>query len=253
MGYYTLILSFFSNSGEKTHLVDSFRNNGLAFAGLLASSYAYLDNHMDGVASSHIHHNGLNDGDLSLEHALKRYHADLGTVNKLNDDVDGARYTYLFCRYDNGLAYSYDHACLARPYAHDWLYTHFQMCDRDFLGDNDSFGCSYRSCISHPLCQVAISYETVLLHEPIHMKEKNRLFSREKEKQVKRQALNCVAVSSSATLFTSAADTFRKITGIVASRGIPKIALKPFIFFMTKLFFFTWILMAMIVMLFMAV
>ncbi|MED0864999.1 hypothetical protein NST06_08405 [Bacillus sp. FSL P4-0322] len=85
------------------------------------------------------------------------------------------------------------------------------------------------------------------------MKEKNRLFSREKEKQVKRQALNCIAVSSSATLFTSDADTFRKITGIVASRGIPKIALKPFIFFMTKLFFFTWILMAMIVMLFMAV
>lgn len=77
-------------------MVDSFRNNGLAFAGLLASSYAYLDNHMDGVASSHIHHNGLDDGDPSLEHALKRYHADLGTVNKLNDDVDGARYTHLF-------------------------------------------------------------------------------------------------------------------------------------------------------------
>lgn len=253
MVYYTLILSFFSNSGGIAHLVDSFRKNGQAFAGLLASSYAYLDNRMDGAASSHIHHNGLDDGDPSLEHALKSNHADWETLNRVNDDVDGAHYTYLFCRYDNGLAYSYDHACLVRSYAHDWLYTHFQMCDRDFLGDNDSFGCSYRSCISHPLCQVAISYETDLLHEPIHMKEKNRLFSREKEKQVKRQALNFVAMSSSTTLFTSAADTFRKITGIVASRGIPKIALKPFIFFMTILFFFTWILMVMIVMLFMTV
>lgn len=236
MGYYTLILSFFSNSGGIAHLVDSFRKNGQAFAGLLASSYAYLDNRMDGAASSRTHHNGLDDGGPSLEHALKSNHADLETLNRVNDDVDGAHYTYLFCRYDNGLAYSYDHACLVRSYAHDWLYTHFQMCDRDFLGDNDSFGCSYRSCISHPLCQVAISYETDLLDEPIHMKEKNRLFSREKEKQVKRQALNFVAMSSSTTLFTSAADTFRKITGIVASRGIPKIALKPFIFFMTILF-----------------
>ena len=101
--YYHMVLNgilypyfvILSNSGEIAHLVDSFRNNGLAFAGLLASSYAYLDNHMDGVASSHIHHNGLDDGDPSLEHALKRYHADLGTVNKLNDDVDGARYTHL--------------------------------------------------------------------------------------------------------------------------------------------------------------
>lgn len=253
MGYYTLILSFFSNSGGIAHLVDSFRKNGQAFAGLLASSYAYLDNRMDGAASSRTHHNGLDDGGPSLEHALKSNHADLEKLNRVNDDVDGAHYTYLFCRYDNGLAYSYDHACLVRSYAHDWLYTHFQMCDRDFLGDNDSFGCSYRSCISHPLCQVAISYETDLLDEPIHMKEKNRLFSREKEKQVKRQALNFVAMSSSTTLFTSAADTFRKITGIVASRGIPKIALKPFIFFMTILFFFTWILMVMIVMLFMTV
>lgn len=244
-------MSFFSNSGEIAHSVDSFRKNGFAFAGLLASSYAYLGNRMDGVASSHIHHNGLNDGDPSLEHALESNHADLETLNKVNDDADGAHYTHLFYRYDNGLAYSYDLACLARSYAHDWLYTHFQMCDRDFLDDNDSFGCSYRSCISHPLCQVAIFYETDMLHEPIHMKEKNRLFSREKEKQVKRQAL--IAMSSSTTLFTSAADTFRKITGIVASRSIPKIALKPFIFFMTKLFFFTWILMAMIVMLFIAV
>ncbi len=184
MGYYTLILSFFSNSGGIAHLVDSFRKNGQAFAGLLASSYAYLDNRMDGAASSRTHHNGLDDGGPSLEHALKSNHADLETLNRVNDDVDGAHYTYLFCRYDNGLAYSYDHACLVRSYAHDWLYTHFQMCDRDFLGDNDSFGCSYRSCISHPLCQVAISYETDLLDEPIHMKEKNRLFSREKEKQV---------------------------------------------------------------------
>ncbi len=253
MGYYTLILSFFSNSGGIAHLVDSFRKNGQAFAGLLASSYAYLDNRMDGAASSRTIHNGLDDGGPSLEHALKSNHADLETLNRVNDDVDGAHYTYLFCRYDNGLAYSYDHACLVRSYAHDWLYTHFQMCDRDFLDDNDSFGCSYRSCISHPLCQVAISYETDLLDEPIHMKEKNRLFSRGKEKQVKRQALNFVAMSSSTTLFTSAADTFRKITGIVASRGIPKIALKPFIFFMTILFFFTWILMVMIVMLFMTV
>lgn len=253
MVYYTLILSFFSNSGGIAHLVDSFRKNGLAFADLLASSYAYLDNRMDGAASSRTQHNGLNDGDPSLEHALKSNHADLETLKRVNDDVDGAHDTYLFFRYDNGLAYSYDHACLVRSYAHDWLYTHFQMCDRDFLGDNDSFGCSYRSCISHPLCQVAISYETDLLHEPIHIKEKNRLFSREKEKQVKRQALNFVAMSSSTTLFTSAADTFRKITGIVASRSIPKITLKPIIFFMIKLFFFTWVLMVMMVMLFMAV
>lgn len=189
MVYYTLILSFFSNSGEEMHLVDSFRKNGLPFAGLLASSYAYLDIRMDGMASSRIHQNGLDGGDLSLEHALKRNHADLETLNRLNDDVDGARYTHLFCRYDNGLAYSYDHACLARPYAHDWLYTHFQMCDRGFLGDNDSFGCSYRSCISHPLCQVAISYETDLLHEPIHMKEKKPAFQPGKEKAGKASSL----------------------------------------------------------------
>jgi len=91
MGYYALILSFFSNSGEIAHLVDSFRKNGLAFAGLLASSYAYLDNRMDGMASSRIHHIDLDDGDPSLEHALKSNHADLETANKLNDDVDGAR------------------------------------------------------------------------------------------------------------------------------------------------------------------
>lgn len=163
-------------------MVDSFRKNGQAFAGLLASSYAYLDNRMDGAASSRTHHNGLDDGGPSLEHALKSNHADLETLNRVNDDVDGAHYTYLFCRYDNGLAYSYDHACLVRSYAHDWLYTHFQMCDRDFLGDNDSFGCSYRSCISHPLCQVAISYETDLLDEPIHMKEKKTGFSAGKRK-----------------------------------------------------------------------
>ncbi|GLF90632.1 hypothetical protein Saga11_18910 [Bacillus safensis] len=48
--------------------------------------------------------------------------------------------------------------------------------------------------ISHPLCQVAISYEHNPFHEPIHMKEKNRLFSRENEKQVKRQFLKCVAM-----------------------------------------------------------
>ncbi|AOC56692.1 hypothetical protein BEN31_07730 [Bacillus pumilus] len=60
-------------------------------------------------------------------------------------------------------------------------------------------------------------------------------------------------MSSSTTLLTAAADTFRTVIGIVASRSIPEIALKPFIFFMMKLFFFTWILMAMIVMLFITV
>ncbi|MBG9912730.1 hypothetical protein ABD83_15195 [Bacillus xiamenensis] len=56
-----------------------------------------------------------------------------------------------------------------------------------------------------------------------------------------------------ATLLTAAADTFRIIIGIVASRSIPKIFLKPFIFFMTRLLFFTWINMVMIFMIFVAV
>ena len=145
MVYYTLILSFFSISGGKAHLVDLFRENGQPFADLAASSYSYLDSRMDGMASSHIHHSGHDDGDPSLEHTVERNHADLETLNRLNDDAGGAHDTHLFCHYDNGLAYSYDHACLARPHAHDWLYTHFQTCDMDFLDDNDSFGYSYCS------------------------------------------------------------------------------------------------------------
>lgn len=103
---YTLILSFFSNGVGKAHLVGSFRKNDLPFAGLAASSYAYLDGCMDGMASSRMHHSGLDDGDPSLEHAAKRNHADLEMLNRLNNDADGAHDTHLFCRYDNGLAYS---------------------------------------------------------------------------------------------------------------------------------------------------
>ena len=79
----------------------------------------------------------------------------------------------IFYRYDNDLAYSYGHACLVRSYAHDWLYTHFQTCDRDFLDGNGWFGYSYYSFCISSFFQVAISYELHLFHEPIHMKEKN--------------------------------------------------------------------------------
>lgn len=138
---YPYFVIFFSNNGGNAHLVGSFHNQGPAFADL-ASSYAYLDIRMDDMASFHIHHSG-HDDDLSFEH-VKRDHADLEMADRLNDDADSVRCTYLFY-HDNGSAYSNDHACLARPHAHDWLYTHSQTYGTDFLRDDDSFGYSYCS------------------------------------------------------------------------------------------------------------
>lgn len=140
---YPYFVNLFNNNGGSVHLVGSFHNQSLAFADS-ASSYAYLDIHMDDMASFHIPHSDHDDGDPSLEH-VKRDPADLEKAYRLNDDADSGHCTYLFYQYDNGLAYSYDHACLARPHAHDWLYTHSQTCDTDFLRDDNSLGYSYCS------------------------------------------------------------------------------------------------------------
>lgn len=140
---YPYFINLFNNNGGSVHLVGSFHNQSLAFADS-ASSYAYLDIHKDDMASFHIHHSDHDDGDPSLEH-VKRDPADLEKAYRLNDDADSDHCTYLFYQYDNGLAYSYDHACLARPHAHDWLYTHSQTCDTDFLRDDNSLGYSYCS------------------------------------------------------------------------------------------------------------
>lgn len=101
---YPYFVTLFSNNGGKAHLVGSSHNHGLSFADL-ASSYAYLDIRMDDMASFRIRHSGQDDGDPSLEY-VKRHHADLETANRLNDDADSVRCTYLFYRYDHALAYS---------------------------------------------------------------------------------------------------------------------------------------------------
>lgn len=166
---YPYFVILFSNNGENAHLVGSFRNQSLAFADS-ASSYAYLDIRMDDMASFHIHHSGHDDGDPSLEHA-KRGHADLEKADRLNDDADNVRCTY--------------------PFTGMIMVWHIHMIMHVWRDHMLMIGCIHIlkrmvrisfvmiihlaihivHLISHPLCQVAISYEHDPFHEPIHMKK----------------------------------------------------------------------------------